>query len=352
MTNTVKRNTWLIVAMAIGLVWAMVTPVLQANALSNTSLLLSNPQPSTSSNYTFTSSSFSTGTTIRCIDLRLNTLADGTGSAVGTSTSSTLTSSSVITTGSWTYDNSTNGRLRLTNATGETPAASGNIVFGGITNGSTADTTYYGIFTSYSDVSCTGGNEVDQATVAYLFTNGKQVQLTVDPTLTFTCAGVASGQSVNGATTTVTSTASGIDYLNDVTFAANGISAHDLQVSTNATNGYTVYVRESGQLTNGSDTIADWTGTNAAPTTISGAGSELWAYTTEDSTLSGGTADRFTNGGPFWAGFSTTNAPVVDNSGATTGTQTTRVGQQVGVSTTTPAGTYQTTIIYTAASYY
>ncbi len=46
MTNTVKRNTWLVVAMAIGLLWAMILPAIQANALSNTSLLLSNPQPS------------------------------------------------------------------------------------------------------------------------------------------------------------------------------------------------------------------------------------------------------------------------------------------------------------------
>ncbi len=352
MTKTIKGTVWLVLIATFGLVFAMLLPVLQANALSNTSLLLSDPQASATSSYTLNSSSFTTGTTIKCIDLLLNTQANGAGSAVGTTTSSTLSSSSVITAGSWTYNNTTNGRLRLTNAAGQAPIASGNIVFGGITNAATEGITYYGIFTSYTDTGCTGGNAVDRATVAYVLNNGEPVQLTVDPTLTFTCAGVATGQSVNGATTTVTSTALGINFLNNVTFAANGISAHDLQVSTNATNGYTIYVRESGQLSNGTNTIANHTGTNVAPTAFPAAGTAAWGYTTSDSSLTGGTANRFTTPGNLWAGFTTSNDPIVDNPGATSGTQTTRVGQQVGVSTTTQAGTYQTTIIYTAASYY
>ncbi|MCA9346093.1 hypothetical protein KC960_01225 [Candidatus Saccharibacteria bacterium] len=328
---------------------------LRTSALSASSLTLSDSRPSQSAvSYTFNASSFSTGTTIRCINLQLNDAADGTGAIPTgiTTTSSTLASSSLITAGSWTVNNGSNGRLRITNAGGETPAASGNVVWGAVTNGSSAGTTYYGIFTTYTDASCTGGNEVDSVTVAFIYVNGTLVQLTIDPTLTFTVAAVGSGQAVNGATTTVASGATSIDFLNDVTFAAKGVSAHDIQVGTNATGGYVVYIRNTGQLTNGSDNIAYHTGTNAVPTAFPAAGTEAWGYTTEDSNLAGGTADRFTNPGNLWAGFSTTNALVVDNTTAPSGTETTRVGHQVGVSSGTPAGTYQTTLIYTVVSTY
>lgn len=349
MTRT-RQSAWLTIIATAILLLATILPIFKVEALSTTSLLLSDPRTSaTGVTYTFTSSGFTTGTSIQCIDLFLNDAADGTGSAVGTTTSFTLDSSTVITAGSWTENTAVNGRVRITSA-GETPSASGNIVFGGIVNGATEGTTYFGLFRTYSNAGCS--TVVDQATVAYVFNNGELVQLSVDPTLTFTAAGVTGPATVNGVSVTADSTGTGIDFLNDVTSVANGVSAHDLQVSTNAPNGYTVYIRHTGQLNNGSNNIANWTGTNGTPTTIAGTGTELWAYTTEDSNLAGGTANRFTNGGAKWAGFSTTNAPVVDNTGATSGTETTRVGQQVGIATTTPAGTYQTTIIYTAASYY
>lgn len=335
---------------ATGMVLANVASVAAAD-LTSASLELSDPRSSQTSNYTFSASSFTTGTAIECVQLELNTAADGSGSVPAgvTTTSSTLSSSTVITAGSWTVDNSSNGTLGATYATGETPNASGNIVWGGVTNGNTEETTYYGIFTSYSDDTCS--TAVDSVTIAYVYKDGELVQLTVEPTLTFVCANVGAGQSVNGATTTHASTGTGIDYLNDVTSGANGISAHDLQVTTNATAGYVVYIRHTGQLTNeSSDTIDNHTGTNVAPTSFSAAGTESWGYTTEDSSLDGGTADRFTNPAGGWAGFTTGNEEVASNTGPTTGTETTRVGHQVGIASTTEAGTYQSTIIYTVVA--
>jgi hypothetical protein len=180
--------------------------------------------------------------------------------------------------------------------------------------------------------------------------------LTIDPTLSFTIAGVASSDTVNGVTTTITTTATAVNFLNAVSETVNGVSAHDLTASTNASGGYALYIRHTGLLENGSgNTIDNWTGTNATPTRPFPSGiasAEAWGYTTEDSTLQSGTADRFTNGGDFWAGFSdTTNELVADEVGPGA-SATTRVGHQVGVSGTTEAGTYQTTIIYTAASTY
>lgn len=350
MTHVISRLSYGIAALSlvVSLLLLVTSP---ARALSDSSLLLSDPRSSqTGVTYTFTSAGFS-GTTLRCIQLQLDTQSDGAGSAVGTTTGASLSSSTLITAGSWTPDFSTNGMLELTNAGGEVPSASGDIVFGGITNGATEGTTYFGIFTTFSDAGCT--TSVDTTIVSYLFTDGELVQLTIDPTLTFAVNTVATSQAVNGATTTIGSTPSGINHGNSVTQAANGISAHDLQVGTNAPGGYSVYIRHTGLLQNGAtDTIANHTGTNAAPTAFPAAGTEAWGYTTEDGTLTTGTADRFTNGGPFWAGFTTSNEVVVDNPGALSGTETTRVGHQVGVSATTPAGTYQTTIIYTVASTY
>jgi hypothetical protein len=336
---------------ATGMVLANVASVAAAS-LTSASLELSDPRTGqTGVNYTFSAASMTAATTIECIQLEFNTAADGSGGVPTgmTTTGFGLTSSSAITAGSWTPDGSVNGTLELVNATGQTPAASGNFVFNTITNGSTEATTYYAIYTSYVNDDCT--TPVDTVTVAYVFSNGELVELVIEPTLTFICATVASGQAVNGATTTHASSATGIDYSNDVTSGTNGVSAHDLQVTTNASNGYVVYLRHTGNLANQTaDTITTHAGTNGSPTSFTAAGTESWGYTTNDSTLVGGTADRFTNPANAWAGFTTSNEEVASNTTGTTGTETTRVGQQVGISANTEAGKYQTTLIYTVVA--
>jgi len=318
-----------------------------AATLTSASVELGDPRTSTTSTYTTTASGFTTATTIRCVEVALNDQADGAGSIPAgiTTTSSTLDSSTLITAGSWTVANGTNGTLSITNATGETPATNGNIVWGAVTNGNT-DQTYYALMTTYTDASCTGGNEVDTVTMAFTYKDGTLVSLTIEPTLNFVVNAVASGQLVNSATTSILSTATGIDFGTAVTTSANGIAAHDLAVTTNASGGYNVYLRHAALLTNGAgDTILNHTGTNAAPTSFPAAGTEAWGYTTEDADLTQFTANT-------WAGFNTTNEQVMTNAAATAGTDTVRVGQQVGIATDTPAGTYSTTIIYTIVATY
>lgn len=325
-----------------------------AATLSSTSLELSDPRPDeTAVDYTYTASGLTTGTNIQCVVLQLNDAADGSGAIPsGIDTTSSTFSIGTMLTGTWNVDNATNGTLKATSAVAVAPNAAGNVVWSAVDNGDTEATTYYGIFTSYTDGACTPGNEVDNATVAFVYKAGELVELTIAPTLTFVCNAVATGQTVNGATTTHPSTASGIDYGQDVTASANGISAHDLTATTNAAGGYTVYVRHTGQLTNGNgDTIDNHTGTNAAPTAFPAAGTEAWAYTTEDATLSATpTVDRFTNVANVWAGFTTSNEEVIASTAAVPSSETIRVGHQAGVSATTEAGTYQTTIVYTVVS--
>lgn len=326
-----------------------------AAVLTSASLTLSDPRTTqTNITYTFTATGFSA--LARCINLEFDTQANGGGSVPAglTTTGAALsTSGTMITETNWTTDFSTNGLISLTYATGETPSNGGTLIFTGVTNGNTEATTYYGLFNTYSDAGCSSG--VDSVVIAFVFSNGELVSLTIDPTLTFTCNAVGTGVSVNSSpNTTVASTGTGIAFGNAVTSSANGVAAHRLDVTTNAAGGYVVYVRHTGNLTNsGGQTISVHSGTNAAPTAFSAAGTEAWGYTTSDSTLGGGTADRFTSsGGNKWAGFSTTNQPIIDNTTATTATDQVNVAHQVGVAANTEAGSYSTTIVYTIVATY
>jgi hypothetical protein len=104
-------------------------------------------------------------------------------------------------------------------------------------------------------------------------------------------------------------------------------------------------------MTKGAHTIPDWSGTNASPTSFPN-GSFGFGYSTDDSTLTGGTADRFTNGGAKYAGFihngpgdpvaDRTSGPVVNEQNTITYRLAGGVGQQ--------AGTYTTVVVYVVAT--
>lgn len=327
---------------------------LQAATLSTASVALSDPRPSAlSSNYTFTGSNVTTGApgTIRCIK---EVFADtSTGSTVpsgmntngGGVTFDTTNSNYMPTPGAWTFTHTVNGTITLTNAAGEIPAsaAARRVVINGITNSSTADTRFFMRFQTFSNIDCATG-PVDNVTVLFILTNASTLSLTVDPTLTFTVNAVAGGQTCNGATSTAASTATTIPF-GTVSTASNAVVCQDLTASTNATNGYTIYARYTAAPTNAlSQTIANHTGTNAAPSAFSAAGTEAYGYTTNDATLGTGTAGRFVPN--LWAAMTTTNAEIAyEPTGVNTTTY--RVGHEVGVGLTTRPGTYTTTIIYT-----
>ena len=121
-----------------------------------------------------------------------------------------------------------------------------------------------------------------------------------------------------------------------------------LTTSTNAYNGYIVYGRNTGALTYGSNTILDYSSPNSAPTVWSGTG---FGYSTNDSNLSGGTANRFTSGGPKYAGFSTSTPgdPVADTAGpilTPISAETYTISYEVTTTNIKPAGPYRTTVIY------
>lgn len=328
-------------------------PSYAANAaLSSTSLSLSDPRPSQTSQYTVTSSGFNTGTSIGCIEVDLGTAADGSGSITGLDTSgSTFVSQSITATGTWTVSNAQSAShiLRFTNATPVAPqSGSQTAVWGAVVNGSTADTPYFGKITTYTTNACS--TPVDTMTVQFVYTAATAVSATVDASLSFAVAGTSSGTSCNGASSNVTTTATTVPF-GTVTTSTNKIGVQNLTVTTNAGNGYTVSTRYTGLLVSGSNDINNHSGSNASPTAFSAAGTEAYGYTTNDSSLGTGTPDRFTSTPNVWAAFSTSNAEVA-YSNAAVSSQTTCVGQQVGIGGTTAAGTYTTNVIYTATPVY
>ena len=331
-----------------------------AATLTTASVTLSDPRPSAASvSYDFQASGVTTSA-IRCIRVEFDSAADGSGGKPTNLdiTSATLggTSDYIPTPASWSVaNNNTTGVSSITFASGETPASASarNVILAGITNGNTADNDYYLIFSTYNNTDCST-SPVDSVTVGFIYTNGQTVTATVEGSLAFSVAGVTGNGSITANAATITSglatTSTTIPFAT-VTSSANKVAAQDLTVSTNSTNGYSIFTRYTGALASGGNTITDHTGSNATPTAFPAAGTEAFAYTTEDATLTG-TTDRFTSsGGNKWAAFTTSNAELVYNAGAVS-SQTTRVGFQVGISATTEPGAYSSTVVYTAVPVY
>lgn len=128
-----------------------------------------------------------------------------------------------------------------------------------------------------------------------------------------------------------------------------------LTTSTNAYNGYTIYGRNTGPLTFGSNTIPAFASPNSAPAIWSGTG---FGYTTDDSSLAGGTADRFTTGGPKYAGFTTSapGDPVADHTTViedpTVTNEQFTITYRVTGDASTKAGSYTNTVVYVVVPVY
>lgn len=125
-----------------------------------------------------------------------------------------------------------------------------------------------------------------------------------------------------------------------------------LNTSTNAYNGYSIYAHETQALTNGAATIPDYASSNASPSTWSGYG---FGYNTSDTSLAGGTANRFS--GSKYAGFTTSSSgdPVADHTGPVTteiSSEQFTLSYKVVTQETQKAGAYATTVLYSVIPSY
>lgn len=335
--------------------------VLKANAgtFTNAKMLINNSRAG-ATNVTYTGQfTASVNTAIQRITIQFCTTASGTCSTpTGMDTTGAGASVTNINGTSPSDTFTGNGTLRTDfTAVAQNPLSI-NYQVTGITNPSTANTTSYARITTYSDA---GSTVIDSVTVAFavLDTNSIAVTATVDPLFTFTVAPVNSG-TVNGDTINVGGVTAAAIPFGSLNTTTASVSAHDLTVVTNAGSGYQITASASANppLASGSNNIDNFTGTNASPSTWSApngvaanTNSGFFGYTTNDSSLCIGTANRFTDSGPNYAGFSTVGGEVACNTAATT-TETTRVGWKVGINALQPAGSYTGTIILIATPTY
>ncbi|NBV76676.1 hypothetical protein EBR66_00710 [bacterium] len=186
-----------------------------------------------------------------------------------------------------------------------------------------------------------GGTQDNSGETRVAILSNVTVTASVDTSFTFTVAGVASGASVNGDTTsTTTATAIGFGTLVPTVPV---IAAQDLTVTTNAVNGFSVTVQEDQNLTsaNGADIDLFKDGNeNVAPTTWTSPTNTLGQEKTyshlgissEDATLTAG--DEF--GTSLYAGnFGSTTRQVFYHNGPANGSTAnigaTRVGYKIEI---------------------
>lgn len=117
-----------------------------------------------------------------------------------------------------------------------------------------------------------------------------------------------------------------------------------LTTTTNGDGGYQVTLFATSLLTSGLNTILNWTGTNTTPTSFTTG--EGFGYTTSDTNLAGGAANRFSTG-TLYAGFTLTGPGdiVADNTTPVTSDVAT-ISYRLGTTSTTKAGSYTSTLVY------
>lgn len=216
------------------------------------------------------------------------------------------------------------------------------------------------------EISVTAGSLPDTGTTEVAIVSAVTVTASVDTQFTFTVSGVAGGASVNTADVTDgDTTATEIDFGKLVANSAT-TTAQDLQVITNAYNGFVVTVTADGQLesTNGADIDGYRNGNyDTTPVAWEGATPVLgdedtyghWGLTSDDPTLTSGLTNPFNagSGGDRFVSASTTPVEVFRHTGPTdgslTGQGTTRVGYKVEITSLQEAADdYTATLTYVA----
>ena len=351
MKNTSAKNQWFSVLTRLTTAVTLISGLLfvapsSASAATYTSgaASLSTPAISAASTtYTFTLGGV-TLSAIKCMQVQFTTAIGTTSKPTGmTVTGATFsgTSNYVPTPASWSpANNNTDGTVKITYATGETPASAAGrtIVLGGITNGSSAGTTYYATVSTFNNVDC-ATSPIDSGSVAFAFSQGVNVTATVNPTLTFT----------------VSSTSCALSTLSA---SAPTSCSHTIAAGTNAASGYTISYLAASTLTSlgtNTPTITAIGATAAASST----GNEQFGINLKANTTpsvgadpSGGTGAALTNYGTANSfAFNTAGANIASVA-APSATTTFTVSYVANIASNTEAGNYATTITYNVIANY
>jgi hypothetical protein len=364
------------VAMTVGIalfLWSTGLPTFfrtaEAASITNASDTLSNSAPNVVSNHTIvfdTENGLTIGQTITVTfpvgvdEFVMGSVDEGdVGISIDGNASSTAASSGA---GVWGVD-VTGGVITLTTPTDYGVASSSEVTIligtnapGGanqITNPSISNVSY---------MIEIGGTMQDSGQVRVAIVDQVQVSASVDASLTFNVSGVADNQSVNGSptTTVATSTATTLPF-GTLPVGQSLTLAHDLSVTTNAKNGFTVTVEQSGPLQSTTGGIIDGF-VGGSPTAIplaweSPAGLIAntatyghWGLTSSDTIIDARTSQF---GSDQWVSASTTPVAIFGHDGPADGLEPgqglARIGYQIEITALQEAGDdYTTTLRYIA----
>lgn len=219
------------------------------------------------------------------------------------------------------------------------------------TIGTTLSTTDFRSYTSWGNTTGVYITGLQRNTTYYVRAKARQGSFTESP-----WGPASSGVTTSNASLTFSVDSSAVTFnnLNSGNSHTDTTKSTTVTTSTNAYNGYVVNARTTGALTSGATTIANYTSPNSAPTTWAGTG---FGYTTTDSDLTGGTNNRFTNGGAKYAGFTTSSPgdPVADHPGpilSTISNEQFTINYRVTVNSSQKAGRYTTTVLYVVVPSY
>ena len=336
-----KHNQQVLPKLAIAmLVLGLASQFAFAAQINDRSVTLSSSSAgATNANYTF-NFSVPSNTPIQSFEARI--CADPSGACVaptGLDTSGATLLSQPAGLGSasgWTIDTSVPGALRMQNAANATaPAATQAFTFGGITNPTASDTSFYIRMTTYSDLYAT---TIDDGEVS--ITTAKQIGLTgiVPPILTF-CVGT----DIPGECDTATG-----DMINFGTFSPSltrsGIS--QMRASTNAGSGYVITLLGS-TLASGTNTIPAVAGSASAVST-----SQFGLNLRDNATPDVGIETTGAGDGGVAPGYNTVNqfrfndGDTVASAPQETNANTYTVSYMVNIEPKQAAGTYTATMTY------
>lgn len=321
------------------------------------SVATSDPAPgAAATTHTFTWNGFQTTTAARCIAVKYSNNADGTGYPTGLSVGTGAPGGTYLS-GSYTRDITnagTTGQMVFNNASA-TPQTAGakDITWSVATEPTTAaGQTVYVTVTAYdtagtgSSGNC-GGAALESVVAGYTTTPRTTVTAVVDGTLTFTVAPHSGTCNGIGQTGTPSSTTVDLGHLSTT---ATNFAAQDLSVTSNAGNGFNVYMKSTATTANqvfadsAGHYIADATGTFASPAAIT-PGTAAFGYTAL------GTGVALTPGTYAKVPTSSGNDSVLTGA-AGVGSGTGCVGFGATSSATTPAGAYSAQIVYRAVPLY
>jgi hypothetical protein len=327
--------------------------VLSSCDITDDAIHLSNPGPAaTNVTYDFSGTYVPDGSSWECIEVRFDDpgvggLSKPTGMDL---TNAALVPSSGVDAFNWTgwtvsVDNFAGiVALEAPSPQAEPSAGVRHIALGGITNpGFDGEYAASASFENTCGSMAKGGFDAT-FNVGYDIERESTVSVDVQPFLNFTVAGTSAACNGESQTPSASSSATAVS-LGNVGAGQAAAAAQLLTATSNAQNGVTVTMRRSGNFSNGLHTFANVSGTNLAPLAFPGPSTEAFGYTT-NATLSatGDGPTRFS--GNKWAQLSTSNEEVLRSTAP--GTTASCVGYKVSTAPETPAGTYSTTILYTA----